>query len=306
MADTKTQVQGSSTEWTVSFSDLDGKPLDASGDPPYSALMDQTTMVEVTLSENLLTPGLQTTIVIDSGNDLTDLPVKDLDLFYNSVVTIAAKRDVLADEPMGNQKFEFNTTQRVYRLDQRKPKNYQAEQFSLQACDPSLLKDAQTWVNAGWQCTSPSDISTEVMRNCLNLSPRELNIESSYPPRDFISENLHPFQVIRKQAEAALAWSKDPSYIHYMTYQNDKGEDIPTHNFRSLRSLSQQDAKWTYIYSDKVGDSTNYSRPTDIMKYESPCDFDLLSDLMNGYNENGDSVGSIVTRALDATIADIL
>ena len=287
----------SSTEWTVGFVNNDGSKADDLED-----VLNQTTMKEVTLSESLLTPGVQTTINIESANDLTNLPMKNLDLFYNKTMLIYAMREILKNEPMGNQKYEFSTAQRVYRLSDRKPKNYQAEQFSLHGCDPSLLEDVKTWVNDSWNCTTPSNITREIMQ-CLDVGPDQYDIESSYPTRDFTAENLHPFQVIRKQAEAALAGSKDPSYVHFMTYQNQGHDDIPTHNFRSLTSMAEQTSEWIFTYSAKASDSSNYSRPGDIMKYNSPCDFDLVSDLMNGYDENGNQTGSAIFRALDATIA---
>tara|TARA_R110000772_G_scaffold99174_1_gene198787 strand:- start:66989 stop:68290 length:1302 start_codon:yes stop_codon:yes gene_type:complete len=283
-----------STEWSVGFVNNDGSAASDLED-----VLNQTTMKEVTLSESLLTPGVQTTINIESANDLVSLPMKNLDLFYNKTMLIYAKREILKNDPQGNKKFEFSTAQRVYRLSDRKPKNYQAEQFSLHGCDPSLLEDVKTWVNAGWRCRTPSDITKDVFLNCLDVGPDQYDIENSGPTRDFMSENLHPFQVIRKQAEAAIAGSKDPSYVHFMTYQNRGHDDIPTHNFRSLTRMAKQDPEWIFTYSAKASDSANYSRPGDIMKYNSPCDFDLISDLMNGYDENGNKDGNILQTSWD-------
>ena len=295
----KPPADQSSTDWTVGFINNDGSAANDLKD-----VLNQTTMKDVTLSESLLTPGVQTTITIESANDLVSLPMKNLDLFYNKTMLIYAKRDVLRSDPQGNQKYEFSTAQRIYRLSDRKPKNYQAEQFSLHGCDPSLLQDVKTFVNDSWVCTTPSDITRRVMQ-CLDVGPDQYDIESSYPPRDFTAENLHPFQVIRKQAEAALAGSKDPSFVHFMTYQNRSHDDMPTHNFRSLTKMAEQTPEWEFNYSAKASDSSNYSRPGDIMKYNSPCDFDLVSDLMNGYDENGNQKGSAIFRAIDETLAGI-
>jgi len=291
----------SSTDWTVGFVNNDGSEATDLVD-----VLEQTTMKEVTLSESLLTPGLQTTIGIESVNNIGGLPIKNLDKLYNKTMVVYAKREILKNEPKGNQKYEFLTAQRVYRLSDRKPKNYQAEQFNLHGCDPSLLEDVKTWVNNTWTCTTPSDITREVFVNCLDVGPDQYDVENSYPTRDFSAENLHPFQVIRKQAEAALAGDRDPSFVHFMTYQNRNYDDIPTHNFKSLTAMAKQTPEWEFTYSAKASDSTNYSRPSDIMKYNSPCDFDLVSDLMNGYDENGKPTGSAVFRALDETLAKTL
>ena len=287
-----------STDWSVGFVNNDGSEAN-----DLKEVLEQTTMKEVTLSESLLTPGVQTTIKIESANDLVDLPVKNLDLLYNKTMLIYAKREILKNETQGNQKYEFSTAQRVYRLSDRKPKNYQAEEFNLHGCDPSLLEDVKTWVNSGWSCKSPSDITRQVFVNCLDVGPDQYDVQDSHPTRDFIAENLHPFQVIRKQAEAALDKPKDPSFVHFMTYQNRGHDDIPTHNFRSLTAMAKQTPEWEFTYSAKSSDSANYSRPGDIMKYNSPCDFDLVSDLMNGYNEDGEQEGNIIQRSWDATKA---
>ena len=68
-------------------------------------------------------------------------------------------------------------------------------------------------------------------------------------PRDYIAENIHPFQVIAQQANMALKGG-NPDYVHFMTYGWFGGGSWPTHHFRSLSSLCQGNPVRTYSYGD--------------------------------------------------------
>lgn len=248
-------------------------------------------VVEVSLTESLTTPGLQTSVICQSVVETVDH--KDLDKFYNTTISINAVRPMLADIPEC-RKSTFLTNQTIYRISDRTRINYEIEQFTLHACDPSLLIDAKTWMNKSWKCTTPSDVVRDVLNHCIH--PRHVNIEASIKPRDFISENIHPFQVIFKQAQVASSIvgpqaGQDPSFVHFMTYQNSAGIDIPTHNFRSLTAMAMQQEIFEFSYSEKgAGLAPNYGNPHDIMDYNFPCEWDLLSDILNGYDENGNEI----------------
>jgi hypothetical protein len=248
----------------------------------------ETSINEVNLTESLLTPGLQTSIILQSQNNLDFL--KNLGNFYNKTLTIKADRKILA---FYDRKFEFETSQRIYRLSNRGPSNYSYENFQLDACDPTLLKDAQTYMSRSWECASPSTVVRNIFAEC--IKPQNVEIEESATKRPYIAENIHPFQAITQQCEVALHKSKlDPSFLHFMTYQDTGGNDIPTHNFKSLTSMAQQEPIFFFEYSPKISTDLNYARPSDVMSYSFPCDFDLLSDVLNGYDENGNQYSSLI------------
>lgn len=248
-------------------------------------------VTEVNLTESLLIPGLQTNVIISAKitvpNSNGFVKGRDLNDFYNKNIRIRLDRPILAmRDSSGNSWGGYNVPsymeveQRVYRLSKRKRVNYDIETFEINACDPTQLEDAKRFVSSSWKCTTPSSIASEVLRNCAGAT--KLDIESSIYPRDYIAQNIHPFQVAFQQSEVAISSFGDPSFIHYMTFEN-----FGTHHFRSLSYLGRQSPVFKFIYSDKGVFDLNYANPNEIMSYEFPCDFDLLSDLMNGYDENG-------------------
>ena len=112
----------------------------------------------------------------------------------------------------------MSVRQTTYRLDNRKLINNNVEEFYIHACDQTLLDNAATLVSKLWKCTSPSTVVRDVLSSCAGA--KSLDIESSDPNRDYIAENIRPFQVVAQQANVALAGGNDPSFIHYMTYEN--------------------------------------------------------------------------------------
>jgi hypothetical protein len=133
---------------------------------------------------------------------------------------------------------------------------------------------------------SPSEIVEYVLGSCAGA--QNMDIEQSSPARDYIAENVHPFQVVSQQAGYALAGEEDPSFLHYMTYLNN---NTGVHHFRSLATLTRQRPKFTFTYNES---SSAYANPLSILSFSFPCDFDLLSDILNGINEEGESVNSIM------------
>lgn len=258
---------------------------------------------EVTLSESLLTPGLQTSVLVDSHLHVTPdgqgnpLPPKNFDDYKNKIMSIEINRPLLDTYGMPST---LQVQQRIYRLDGRKLINNNNERFRVHACDDSLLNDARSLVSKSWKCTSPSDIVEEVLRSCAGV--QRLEVEPSTPMRDYIAENIHPFQVVTQQANAALADNgNDPSFVHYMTYEN-----LGTHKFRSVFSLSKQTEVFSrpFVFSETGASASGYDNPYSIMNYSFPCDFDLLSDILNGVDVDGSSINSLtVTNILAATLS---
>ena len=242
----------------------------------------QITVQEIMLGESLLTPGLQTSVQVHSAYH--ELPIKNLDLFKDTRIQIGLYKPIL-------ERFNLPTTmgveQTTYRLDNRKLINNNVEEFFLHACDQTLLDNAATLVSKMWKCTTPSAVVSEVLSSCAGA--RSLDIESSAPARDYIAENIRPFQVVAQQANVALAAGNDPSFLHYMTYEN-----FGTHKFRSLYSLARQPSVGTYIFQE-TGSISGQAYPWSVLTHSFPCDFDLLSDVLNGVGTNGADLNSLFT-----------
>jgi hypothetical protein len=253
---------------------------------------------EVTLGESLLTPGLQTSVLLNSflhasPDDKGEVgPPKNFDDFKNKIMDIRIERELLKDF---NMQSTLDVSQRIYRLSDRgggKDENGKTvlnnnnEQFRVHACDDSLLNDARSLVSKSWRCTAPSDIVSEVLQGCAGV--RSLDVESCTPMRDYIAENIHPFQVVTQQANAALAAGNDPSFVHYMTYENGA-----THHFRSIYSLTKQNLpiEKPFVFTE-TGAAAGYGNPYSILSYNFPCDFDLLSDILNGIDVDGSFISS--------------
>jgi hypothetical protein len=240
--------------------------------------LDDFTVTEIMLGESLLTPGLQTSIKAHSYKHSPQN--KNFDNFRGAAVRIELEKEILRD--FGFQS-EMTIDQVVYRLHDRQPINNQTESLTLRACDQSLLNDAETLVSKSWKCTTPSKIVEYVLQSCAGV--KNLDIEPSDPARDYIAENIHPFQVVNQQSNYALAEGDDPSFLHYMTYQN-----LGTHHFKSLKSLTKQSPVASYVFNDT---NAAYPYPTSIMSYSFPCDFDLLSDVLNGISTSGRPLSSV-------------
>jgi hypothetical protein len=240
---------------------------------------------QVTLTESLLTPSLATSVTLQ--DTIHTNPVKVLDEFAMKNMALTIQRPVL--EAYGiDPTLEVN--QQIYRLEKRRPHNYGVEQYVIQACDPSLLNDARKRVSYSWPAATPDTVVKDVLTKCLKVDVAP-EIESSDPPRTYFANNIHPFQVIAQQADVALAEGNDPSFIHYMTY-----EQWGTHKFKSLKKLTQEAVVFECEYTEK-GAGAGYVSPHNIISYEFPCDFDALSDILNGVDPvTGQSINSSIIQ----------
>ena len=127
------------------------------------------TVKELLLNESILNPGLQTIATIQSD---IYMPGKNLDSFKNTQMSLNLSS--------GNGSMSVN--QKIYRLDNREfmPINTgPTEEFSLHACDQSLLNDAKSLVSKSWKCESPDKIVKYVLQSCAGV--RNLDVQSSQP-----------------------------------------------------------------------------------------------------------------------------
>lgn len=225
---------------------------------------------EIVMAESLLTPGLQTFVRLHST--IYQPPGKNFDSWKNKDMSFSLR------DSLGNN---LSVNQKVYRLEDRgfMPTNVgQTEQMTVHACDKSTLDDAKCLVSKSWKCTKPSEIVSHIMQKCLKATNKR--VDSADPARDYIAENIHPLQVIAQQTNVALDGGQ-PSFLHYMTYENGG-----THYFRSLKKMTQGGAAFTYKHAE-VETKTGYIDPMNAINFSFPCDFDYLSDLLNGLDENG-------------------
>ena len=242
------------------------------------------TVKEILLNESILNPGLQTIVTLQS---YVYMEGKNLDSFKNTNLSLSLQS--------GNGQMTVN--QKIYRLDNREfmPINVgTTEEFAVHACDQSLLNDAKSLVSKSWKCESPDSIVKYVLQSCAGV--KNLDIQSSQPSRDYIAENIHPFQVVVQQANVALD-GEDPSFVHFMTYKNNG-----THHFKSLKKMCQGAAPQQNIfyYSDggvASGQDYNHNKQR-VITFNFPCDFDLLSDILNGVDESGQNINSLTVANL--------
>lgn len=244
---------------------------------------------EVNLTESILTPGLMTSILVDA---YVNTP-RDLNEFKGAPVTITAERPILAR--YGYQS-SLSFTSYIYRIQDRDKVNLNNEKMVLQACHETQLEDARKLMSKMWPCATPSTVVNEVLTAC--LGSKNNNVEASQPARQYAAENIHPFQVISQQADVALAGGNDPSFLHFMTYENNC-----THNFRSLYTMTKQSPVAKFKYSEtgttpEADVDRGYMNPNAVITHSFPCDFDLLADLLNGINLDGSFIGTTIIENL--------
>lgn len=225
---------------------------------------------EILMVESLLSQSPQTSVRLQST--IYNPAGKDFDQWKNSQIKFSLKSK--------NGK-TLNVKQKVFRLADRKfmPTNVgQTEEFTVHACDETLLRDAKCLVSKSWKCTRPSEIVEHVLGHC--VESQEKQVDSAEPARDYIAENIHPYQVIAQQANVALD-GDDPSFLHFMTYENEG-----KHYFSSLKKMTQGNVVKKYRQVD-IEDETGYANEEYAINFSFPCDFDYLTDILNGVDDKG-------------------
>jgi|LakMenE01Jun11ns_1017448.scaffolds.fasta_scaffold9958136_3 hypothetical protein len=249
--------------------------------------MDDTTVKEVILGESILNPSVQTAITF---NRYLYTPVQSLDTMKGEKLNLTLSSSLTQSFGASGLNMTVNNT--VYRLDNRRLISQSpsaVEEFTIHACDESLLEDAKHLMSKSWKCVTPNEIVNAALDCVKHQGSRE--ISQCEPQRDYIAENIHPFRVIAQQANMALD-GDDPSFVHFMTYENG-GQT--KHNFKSLKELINQGSSMTYYYSEggetDSTSSTTPANPYPIM-ITFPCDFDYLTDLLNGVNKSGQNINT--------------
>jgi len=261
-------------------------------------LLDELTPIEVVCGESILTPGLQTSIKLHTHKFTTYEgrgDIKNFDEFRGRIMTINLNKPSLKDFGI---KSEMTISHPIYRMDKRKLYNNNTDEFYLHLTHKTLLEDAVSLMTKLWKCKTPSQVVEDVLRGCIGASL--VDIEPSNYRRDYEANNIHPYQVIAQQANAALhAGNDSPSFLHYMTYEIGSGDGI--HHFESLDRMVAREPLFSgnnhprggKFYFSEIEGVDSFGDPFGMITHSFPCDFDLLTDLMNGSN-NGQTIGSYV------------
>lgn len=240
------------------------------------------TYQEITLGESLLTPGLQTSLVAHAYTH----KIKNFDLLKKANIVINLSQPAFEDYGFSADEYSMDVSQTIYRLENRYPLDWNNQEMTFRACDPTLLFDAESLVSKSWKCTTPDEIVSYVLQSCAGA--KSVDIEEATPARDYIAENVHPFQVVSQQTNVSLAGGNDPSFLHFMTYEN-----MGTHHFKSLYTMTKQSPIIEFTNAE-VGSLIGIRNPFAILAYSFPCDFDLVTDMLNGIDEKGNDISSVI------------
>lgn len=256
-------------------------------------LPDNISVKEISIVESLTSPVAHVMAVLASAIYVP--PGKNFDNFKNQRMTFTLRglEGEYANYP------PYNINLKVYRLDQRHMSqgNLTAvEEMTFHAIDETVLTDAKCLVSKSWKCTKPSEVVQHVLDKCLEA--KNTKVDSADPARDYIAENIHPFQVIAQQANVALE-GDDPSFLHFMTIDGQSGEGV--HHFQSLKKLAEEQPSQdkTYFFAEptptRKRQGGDYGNKKAAINFVFPCDFDYLTDLLNGIDETGKNKNSIAT-----------
>jgi hypothetical protein len=259
------------------------------------------TVKEVVIGESLLNPSAHTVVTLQSA--MYTAP-QNWDLLRCQPITISISDD---NKSAGNPRTML-INQHVYRCDNRKFTSLntgQVEELSLHSIDNAILKDAETIFEKSWKCSSPGAIVSEALQK-IGVNRVVFSQGTTGPGRPYVAESIHPLQVVQQQASVALWNGDDPSYVHYNTIDQNSGQNI--HHFRSLGELMSSKHEPYHLFaadtaitggtsfSDAFNDKTFAPLPMRIaVSFNFPCDYDVLSDVLNGINCGGKYINDVKT-----------
>ena len=246
------------------------------------------TVKEVIIGESLLNPSAHAAVTIQSAIYTTP---KNWDQYRCQPIDLYIS-DQLGDRTM-------RVSQQIYRCDNRRFANFntgQIEELTLHSIDNSILKDAQTIWDKSWKCSTPSQIVREALQK---IGASSTYVDDAGPARPYAAESIHPLQVIQQQSNVALFNGNDPSFLHYMTIDENSGQN--RHHFTALTRLAGQSAPYEIYASDTAitGNRGFNEGPFDnyrvAVTFSFPCDYDVLTDIMNGISCDGVNLNSSFT-----------
>lgn len=262
------------------------------------AVPPDTSVKEVIIGESLLNPSahvavtLQSAIYTETAKNWSQFKCKELSLDISDA----------NDTNLRTMKVR----QEIYRLDNRHfaaLNTGQVEELTFHAIDSTILKDAETIWEKSWSCSTPSAVVREALQK---IGARTSFVDSSGPARPYVAESIHPLQVIQQQANVALD-GEDPSFLHYMTINDATGEN--EHRFTPLSKLSKGTSY--DIYASDTGITGGKSFSDSIFRnyniavtFSFPCDFDTLTDILNGVDCDGVNLNQTRTMNFVSGVTD--
>jgi len=255
------------------------------------------TVKEVVVGESLLNPSAHTVVTLQSA--MYTAP-QNWDLFRCQPITVSISDN---NNDAGSINRTMQISQHIYRCDNRKFTSLntgQVEELSLHSIDNAILKDAETIFEKSWKCASPGAVVTEALQK-IGVNRVRFSPGTTGPGRPYVAESIHPLQVVQQQASVALWDGNDPSYVHYNTIDENSGQNI--HHFRSLGELMSNRHKPYHLFAGDTGitglTAFAYSfAPLGMrtaVSFSFPCDYDVLSDVLNGINCGGKYINDVKT-----------
>jgi len=252
------------------------------------------TVKEVIIGESLLNPSAHAVVTLQTAMYFRPI---DWNYFRCKPITINIR------DNRQNSTRTMTVNQQIYRCDNRHfstTNSGQVEELTLHSVDESILTDAETIMEKSWQCSTPAAVVREAMSK-LNVQSLRMN-NSTGPGRPYVAESIHPLQVIQQQANVALYNGNDPSFLHYMTIDERTGVNI--HNFQPLTELMNSSRQPYQLYASDLGvsgkksfsDQAQYDIASrTAVTFNFPCDYDVLSDILNGVNCDGKNMNDVRT-----------
>ena len=264
------------------------------------------TVKEVIVGESLLNPSAHAVVTLQSAMYTSP---QNWDYFRCQPIAI----NIADNNNSGSNPRTMKINQHIYRCDNRHFASLntgQVEELSLHSIDNSILKDAETIFEKSWKCASPNVIVSEALQK-IGVNRVIFSPGTTGPGRPYVAETIHPLQVVQQQASVALWNGDDPSYVHYNTIDSNSGD--PVHHFRSLGELMSSRHEPYHLFAADTGITgrTSFSEafnetsfaplPMRIaVNFSFPCDYDVLSDVLNGINCGGKYINDVQTFNLSS------
>jgi hypothetical protein len=267
------------------------------------------TVKEVIIGESLLNPSVHCAVTLQSliypDPTVQGSAIKNWDQYKGQSIKLHIVDNNTAKNQLNDNPREMFIEQTIYRCDNRRFTNLNTgmiEDLTLHSVDNSVLEDARTVLTKSWKCTTPTQIVQEALQK---VNGNTDYVEPSGPAKDYVAESIHPFQVIQQQANMALYNGNDPSFLHYMTIQESTGKNL--HHFTPLGRLINQTSGYTIYGSDSgITGGKSFSQGfNNAITFTFPCDYDLLSDILNGIGPQGQIQNMVKTFNMASGVFDV-
>lgn len=238
-------------------------------------LLAELSLLEIYIQESLLSPMPSMTIKV---MDTTQL-IKNLFYWKVNKGQPPKVKINLINPYIDGKKGILIDNLRIYRLDNRRLINYNAEEFNIHMVHDTAFNNMTGRMSHHYKKTELSKVVEDAMLS-IGLSGSS-DIEKTDLIRNYVSNNQHPYQVIAEIADMAMKGNRAP-FLHYMTFENVIGKQY----FKSLNTLVVKNkVTGTYKFNE-AGRNKQLIDPYNIMSYEFPCDFDTLLDMSQGILHN--------------------